>query len=322
MLLFLLLIIPSSAFAEPVGNIETGLKRLNVKKKEPAKAFPRPAFNLHNQNKKKTPQIILAQPSDNKTFDPFIDYGDFQDNVAEEESLSFFQHGRSLSIIFSGGYQGVTFNMRQIYGDSLFIAGLGASFFINFHIAFQVNGIFPTNHYNSLYNISYRLFNFGLDMKYYWKEQYLNEEKNFINPYFIVGSFLLNTKPILSDNQNQPEIPIVSTNTAQTTQDQANTIGQDERSALASENSIGLKTGAGLEFNLSQQIFIGFEITHLYANLLNEDQDLSQATLPPLPSLQNQNILTFLQYPQRPEVRGYKFYGDLFQITVTAGINF
>ena len=318
MLLFFLLIINPSAFAKP-RNIEIDSKQLNVKAQEPIETFSYPAFDLYNQNKIKTSQIILAQQSANKTFNPFIDYGDFQDNVAEEESLSFFQHGRSLSIIFSGGYQGITFNMRQIYGDSLFFASLGASFFINFHIAFQMNGIFPTNHYNSLFNATDQFFNFGLDMKYYWKEQYLNEENTFINPYLIVGSFLLNTKPTLPDN-NQPVIPVISTNTEQTTP--ANQLTLEEKGAVASENSFGLKTGAGLELNLSQQIFIGFELTHLYTNLNHEGEDLSKLEFPPLPSLQNQNILTFLQYPQRPEVRGYKFHGDLFQITAIAGINF
>ena len=268
---------------------------------------------------KKAKRVLLAENT-NKTFDPFIDYGEFQDNVAEEESLSFFQHGRSLSVILVGGYEGVTFNMRQIYGDSLFFVGLNISFFINFNIAFQLSGMFPTGHYNSLFNTTWSFFHYGLDMKYYWYKQYLNEEQKFFNPYLIAGPFIFNVKSNLSANQTS-QIPITGANPSLR-------VGNDERAALKQEMDLGLKTGLGLEINLLEPLFISFEITHLYTNFPSfENKDLSKDysnnRLPPLPeSRQNQGLLYWLQYPVRPDVTGIKFYGDLFQITVQAGINF
>ena len=70
----------------------------------------------------------------------------------KEESINFFQNGRSLNISLLGGYEGVTLNMSQIYGDAPFIFGMAISFFFDLHFAFQVNGFFPYEHYNSLLN--------------------------------------------------------------------------------------------------------------------------------------------------------------------------
>ena len=96
-------------------------------------------------------------------FDPFIDYGEFQDNVTEEESINFFQHGRSLSVAFMGGYEAITLNMRQIYGDAAFV-GANVSFFLDLRFAFQLNGVFPTRHYNSLFHSAYAFSHYGLDL--------------------------------------------------------------------------------------------------------------------------------------------------------------
>lgn len=302
-------------------------------------AFQSPAEDLWGENlmsdtlwkeKKAFPQIksrfLLAQDNSNKTFDPFIDYGEFQDNVAEEESLSFFQHGRSLSVILMAGYEGVTFNMRQIYGDSLFFVGLNISFFIDFHIAFQLSGMLPTGHYNSLFNSNWPFFHYGLDMKYYWHKQYVNEEQKMFNPYLIAGPFVFNMigrTPLESQNN---QIPIVTnpTEPAGAVSPAGLDLTREERDAVPIITNIGLKTGLGLELNVLDPIFISFEAVHLYVHFKGfENTDLSMYETPPLPQPQaNPDILYWLQYPNRPEVRGYKFYGDLFQITVQAGINF
>ncbi|MBC6414805.1 MAG: hypothetical protein GDA46_00195 [Bdellovibrionales bacterium] len=285
-------------------------------------------FSNYEQNLKflKKKSLLLAQGIDNKAFDPFIDFGEFQDNIAEEESLSFFQHGRSLSLVFLGGYQGITFNLRQIYGDSLFVPGLGLSFFIDFHIAFQLSTSFPTNHYVSLYNTSYKLFNFSLDLKYYLHKQYLNEEKRTINPYLMIGPFLFNSKiQITPQMQGFFNVSNSQQQVSQTSESNIPRIDSLERRALENQTyqRLGLKLGLGLEFNLIENFFIGLEVNHLYVNLEHEDQDLSQLELPVLPIVpENQDIFFLLQTPKRPEIKGYKFYGDLFQIMIIAGMNF
>ena len=320
-LLFLLSFCSSTSLAESVNNKKLNFsllsafisKKNSIRKKEVSTLFQSPSSKYF-----KNLPILLSQDNTNKTFDPFIDYGEFQDNVTEEESLSFFQYGRSISILLTGGYEGITFNMRQIYGDSLFFVGLNISFFIDFHIAFQLSGMFPTGHYNSLVNTTWSFFHYGLDIKYYWHKQYLNEEQKFLNPYLIAGPFIFNVKASLTNRQSD-QIPIVTSPTQ-------NDLSQEEIN-LANKNfkwDLGLKTGVGLEVNLLDPLFISFEVTHLYTNFpFHENKDLAMGDYPPLPeSRGSQDIFYWLQYPNRPEVNGYKFYGDLFQIMAQVGINF
>ena len=327
------------SFTRPAQNVF--LSELNLSKRQDSNLSLIKFWSQASNSSFDSSSLLLAQ---SKTFDPFIDYGDFQDNVTEEESISFFQHGRSLSVILSGGYQGVTFNMRQLYGDALLYVGLNVSFFIDFHIAFQLSGTFPAGHYNSLFDNTHHFFFYGLDIKYYWYKQYVNEEQAFFNPYLIAGPFIFNLKgqapgvqnsnqiPIVSnpvstsaaqENQSSNQIPIVS-NPASTSATQQTGLTLEELKYILAKKTLGLKTGIGLEINILDPIFISFEVTHLYINFTPfENNDLSKQNLVPLPETPpNSGLLYWLQYPARPNVRGYKFYGDMFHITAQVGINF
>ncbi|MDE0091866.1 MAG: hypothetical protein OXN83_01105, partial [Oligoflexia bacterium] len=145
--------------------------------------------------------FLLA--NNTSTFDPFIDYGEFQENVTEEESINFFHYGRSFSVALTGGYEAITLNIRQIYGDSAFI-GLNATFFLDLRFAIQLSGVFPTGHYNSLFNTAFPFSHYGLDLKYYWNRQYLNKDKDFFSPYVLFGPFQLNIKSSLPTNNQSP----------------------------------------------------------------------------------------------------------------------
>ena len=276
--------------------------------------------------------ILLTQTD--SAFDPFIDYGDFQDEVSEENTINFFQQGRSFSLGLSGGYEAMTFNIRQIYGDSAFF-GAQLSFFMNFHFAFQLSAVFPVDHYNSLYNANFQLFHAGLDFKYYWNRQYVNENKDLINPYMILGGFWLNTDssaavrnqpivtpaPATTGNNNQngnnsqtpPVVPVVRA--------PAN-IAREDRSALATQQGLGVKVGLGVELAFIQQSFMGVEVSYLYTMLQHENEDLSGLSLPPLPQSRPKNFIEDLQYPNRPQVTGYRFYGDMVNIGLFFGLNF
>ena len=276
---------------------------------------------------------ILAQGE--STFDPFIDYGEFQDNVAEEESINFFQNGRSLTLSLFGGYEGLTLNMRQIYGDAPFL-GASISFFMDLRFAFQMSGAFPTGHYNSLLNTTVQFSHLGIDLKYYFNRQYLSKDADFFNPYIIFGPFWLNIKhqiprvpTIAPVEQNPGQIP--GQNFLQEPVIPAQNPGQDpinpnpgseERAALSSFNAAGLKIGVGIEFLLIQRSFMGVEISYLYTDLEFENRDLSQQTFPPLSRNPNQTFIEKLQYPNRPQLKGYRFFGDLVNAVVLFGVNF
>ncbi|MCZ0932292.1 MAG: hypothetical protein OXJ52_03960 [Oligoflexia bacterium] len=269
----------------------------------------------------KSAPFLLAKNA--SAFDPFIDYGEFQDDVTEEESINFFHYGRSLSVALSGGYEAITFNIRQIYGDAAFV-GANAAFFLDLRFAIQLSGVFPTGHYNSLYNTAFPFSHYGLDLKYYWNRQYLNKDKDFFSPYVIFGPFWLNIKSALPP----PPSPIAQQNpqTPQQTVPPANDSNRPsslERKAVKSYNAAGVKLGFGFELALIQQSFIGFEFSYLYTVLQHENEDLSQLNFPPVPPPNsNQTLLQRLQFPNRPEVKGYRFYGDLINIGLLFGVNF
>jgi len=244
----------------------------------------------------------------NSTFDPFIDYGEFQNNVTETEDIDFFQNGRSLNIALLGGYEALSLNMRQIYGDSL-IFGASLGYFVDLRFALQLRGVFPSGHYNSLFNTTSAFLHVGLDIKYYLNRQYLSKNVDFFNPYFIIGPFWSNIKSQI------PQIP-----DATATPDQAAT--SLERQAAQSWPSIGIKLGTGLEIPLVKQSFIGLEISYLYTVLEHENQDLSQLNLPPARYNPNQNLMNRLLYPNRPQTTGFRFFGDLINFVFLLGVNF
>ena len=301
---------------------DLSLKNKSVSSLKEKILFKPEIFPISHQN-------LLAK---NTAFDPFIDYGEFQDDVTEEESINFFHYGRSLSMALAGGYEAVTFNIRQIYGDTAFV-GVNATFFLDLRFAIQVSGVFPTGHYNSLFNTSFPFTHYGLDLKYYWNRQYLNKDKDFFSPYVIFGPFQLNIKSsVSSPSQTPTQNP--TQNPEQTSPNQQNPqnpptgykpLSPLERKAIDSYNSAGIKIGFGFEFALIQQSFIGFEFSYLYTILQFENEDLSnnKAKFPPLgPTNSNQSLLQRLQFPNRPEVQGYRFYGDLMNIGLVFGINF
>ena len=285
-------------------------------------------LNLSNKLTLSIPEKIQLKPEiftnsknllakNTSAFDPFIDYGEFQDNVTEEESINFFHYGRSLSVALAGGYEAISFNIRQIYGDTAFV-GVNATFFLDLRFAIQLSGVLPTGHYNSLFNTTFPFSHFGLDLKYYWNRQYLNKDKDFFSPYVIFGPFHLNIKsslpaPPQTLPQNPPNLKAPQTNP---------NLSSLERQTVASYNSAGVKIGFGFELALIQQSFIGFELSYLYTVLQHENEDLSNKNFPPLPQPGSQNVLQRLQFPNRPSVEGYRFYGDLVNIGLLFGVNF
>ena len=267
----------------------------------------------------------LAQNELSSAFDPFIDYGEFQDNVTEEESINFFRNGRSLTLSLRGGYEAITLNMRQIYGDAPLMGG-SISFFLDLHFAFQVSGVFPAGHYNSLLNTTARFAHYGIDLKYYFNRQYLTKEVDFINPYFTFGPFWINIKTRIPINPNSPVIPIAQTPSAavpSATPPPSNPkLSSEELQSLNALNAAGIKAGLGIEIPFIKQSFIGAEISYLYTILEHENQDLSKLTLPPPNYNPNQNLMNRFLFPNRPQVEGYRFFGDLVNIVILFGVNF
>lgn len=286
-----------------------------------------PVFAEQNPFKSES-RLILTQNDPSNAFDPFIDYGEFQDNVTEEESIIFFQHGRSLNISLLGGYEAVSFNMRQIYGDAPFMFGVAISFFFDLRFAFQINGFFPYGHYDSLLNTMSQFSHYGIDFKYYFNRQYMNENADFFNPYLIFGPFWISIKPDLSKIPRTQRVNVITNPTPNPNLNPnpptSAPFSNDDFKAVSSHSAFGAKIGLGLEIPLIKQSFMGLEVSYLYTNLEHENKDLSlfKKNIPPPNYNPNQNLIERLQFPNRPQLSGYRFFGDLIDITILFGVNF
>ena len=272
-----------------------------------------------------TDRFFLTQNNISSAFDPFIDYGEFQDNVTEEESIIFFQHGRSLTLSLLGGYEAVVFNMNHIYGDAPFIFGMAIGFFFDLRFAFQVSGFFPYKHYDSLLRSMSQFAQYSINLKYYFNQQYLNENASFFNPYVVFGPFWIRIK---SNIPRGPTVQRIVTpgNTTIPPQDpnQNPSLSREEIQTVPTYSAFGAKIGLGCEIPLIKQSFMGLEISYLYTHLQHENQDLSglESRLPTVNYNPNQNLIERRQFPNRPQVRGFRFFGDLIDVIVFFGINF
>lgn len=284
-------------------------------KSEVQKSNPPRPFNL-----------LVADNAD--SYNPFIDYSEFEDSVSEKENILFFQKGRALSLSVFAGYEAVTPTIRQIYGDSPSLIGAAITIFIDLRFALQVSGAFPRSHYNSLLNSSPNFSNAGLDFKYYINKQKLTKKvSEIINPYFIAGPFWFHIGDYNLNNSapTTPVVPIItSTPTTTTGTAPAADLTSLEGATLQNFQALGLKVGAGLEVSLFKNTFVGLEISYLYTNLdAFENTDLSNLDVSNAIIERNPTSLsTYLFYPPPPQVEGYRFFGDLVQLVISVGINF
>lgn len=268
--------------------------------------------------------FLLAQNDDLDTFNPFIDFGEFQENVAEQESIDFFQRGRALTISAIGGYEAITFNMRQIFGDSPFVFGISAGFFFDLNLALQISGFFPHQHYFSLRSSSVSFSHYGMDLKYYFNKQRLVKGASFLSPYIIFGPFYFRSSGGL-DNIQRPEFAGVipgPTDTTQPVSAPAPDLTQEERRQAETFSAFGVKAGLGLEVPLIKKSYIGIEIAYLYVDLQFEGEDLSSIDIKKVSHSTSRSFISRLQYPEAPALSGRRFYGDIVTGMVFLGLNF
>ena len=275
--------------------------------------------------------LLLAESSSREAFDPFIDYTEFQDNITEQQSINFFQSGRSLSISTFGGYESITLTMRELYGDSFSFFGLGISFFLDLNYALQVSFAFPHSHFNSITQTNHTFSMYGLDFKYYLNRQDIVKGMSFFNPYVIFSIFSHNINPDLTSSSapRSTALPIISAVptsqalTPTTPSGNNSPLSQEERRFVSAHQSYGVKIGAGIEIPIIKQSFMGIEMAYYYTNLLFENEDLSNTRLAPTAGNPYITILDRLLIPPSPRnLQGNRFFGDMFNTAILLGVNF
>ena len=279
----------------------------------------------------------LLADGNSTVFNPFIDYSELKDRVSEEESINFFEHGRSLTVIAYGGYEAITFNISNIYGDSPTVFGAALSFFFDLNFAMQVGISFPRGHYNSLLQSQTTFSNYNLDFKYYFKRQYLVKSVAKLSPYIIFGPFWLNLYGYrnLPPHQgagaptataDKPAVslapPAGATPTAPST-DPNQPPTELEDTQVFDFSAVGAKIGLGVEIPLIKQTYIGLEVAYLFSNLYLENTDLSLfESLTNSTNATYKNFIARRIYPDIPYVKNWRAYGDMAVAVFLLGVNF
>ena len=136
----------------------------------------------------------------------------------------------------------------------------------------------------------------------------MNKEASFFNPYFIFGPFWINIESKFSKAETRSNIPVISSPSLSNPIPRTPPLSELEKEAVSSFTAFGAKIGLGFELSLIKQSFMGMEIAYLYTNLQHENEDLSGLNLPPIVYNSNQNLIDRLQFPNRPQVKGYRFF--------------
>jgi len=271
--------------------------------------------------------ILLSYNQKTNSFNPFIDYQEFEDNVTEQKDINFFQNGRALNINLLLGYEAITFNMRQLYGDSPTALGFSVGFFFDLNFALYIGGLLPHSHYSSLFGTTPAFSTIHTDFKYYLNKQHLiKSAAKWLNPYLVFGPFWLSIgKHNINDVQSQPS-PI-NTNLQGPTPQEGNPASSatpvlDAAVLGGNFTAFGFKLGAGLEIPFVKQTYIGLEVSYLYTNLDQENKDLSTSRIQVTRNNPNKTFFDRLIFPDTPQVKGYRFYGDMLTALFVFGVNF
>ena len=290
-----------------------------------------PIFSLKNSN----PPLLFAKQGSFETFDPFVDYNEFQDVEMEREGIKFLKTGRLLTLSVFGGYEGMTFSMRRLYGDALLTAGAAISFFFDLQLAMQLGLIFPRKRYLSILQTYPSFSSYYLDFKYYFSKQNLIKGLAFLNPYLIFGPFLLKVRGFAEGLPAAgPAPPKVVTAPAAGGAGEppkpppaGGKFTKGELDNVKEHSKAGFKAGLGIETPLFKKAFIGLEISYSYVPLPFHGQDLSflqkGGFLARPKSGQQRSWLARLVEPAPPlSLQGKRFNGNMINGILILGINF
>lgn len=286
---------------------------------------------------------LFSQNEKVDAFDPFIDYNEFQDNQSEQESIIFLKNGRLLTIAVFGGYEALTYTMRDLYGDSMGTFGAYINFFFDLQFALQLHIVFPRTHYFTILQSQPSFSSYGIDFKYYFNKQNLVKGIAVLNPYVVFGPFLMKVSKFFHELAIQqvstpPLAPIPDPETLKEgapiplpeTGDTTEKLTPQELLNIEDFSRVGARIGLGVEIPLFKQTFIGFEISYSYIHLPFQNQNLSflddiYTSTAPNTQASNvkRNFLSRAILPDRPtNIPQRKFIGDLINGIIILGINF
>jgi opacity protein-like surface antigen len=178
----------------------------------------------------------LTPEEDDFTGSPYTNYGEFNNQEAEEEADElFFQYGRFFGLSLGLGYEPVTGNRGLLYTGGFPTIEFKLHYWFDFNFALNID-VYSASHSflnpnPAIGHTDVNIVHLGLELKYYFDTKDLSSTISFANPY-IIGGVGPYTKTQTSAGVATPD----------------------------TDTSIGLDVGAGLEFAVSpKKVYIEFE---------------------------------------------------------------
>lgn len=196
------------------------------------------------------PKKLYAQSNVDDSYDPFVDYSEFDEASEEEADINFFRNGRFFTLGFIGGRRFMTEGMRNVYKDAMGF-GLFLSYFFDLRFALQISFLtgnhtiaFSSNGTNV--NGDAALTSMGFNLKYYFNTQNVTKGLASLNPY-IIGGF----SQVYRTSQVN---------------------GQE---AFAKEGALGFDFGLGIEIPmLRNKMYMGVQLGYQYVNFNDEQSEI------------------------------------------------
>ena len=227
---------------------------------------------------------LIAQNDEetNSTYDPFVDYSEFENSAEEQKSINFFQTGRFLSVSGQGGIQFFTQNMALLYEVGPVYGGY-INYFFNLYFSLQF-GVLASTHNIILKSNAGQTFvggadflSINLDFKYLFDRKLFHRSLHWLQPFLLFG-FGRSSVTIVATLTNQP--------------------------GYYEDSGYGLNIGGGLEFLFSKRIYSGLLYTFRFINFQEEGSPINFITI------------------GGEEKINFAPFGDWMHLTMVLGVNF
>lgn len=219
---------------------------------------------------------------DHDSYDPFVDYSEFDQTVEEEEDMNFFVRGRFLTLGFVGGYRFFSKTLGEITKPG-WSYGIFFDYFFNLNFALQLGFISGSNAISfdadsGFVQGSFHLTDVHLNLKYYFDPKRFVRRIADLNPYICGGFSQVRRTTLVS-------------------------ISEDEDSPLSIQDATQFNFGAGIEVPLiRKKAYIGIQAFFHFIQFPDEKSEIV---------LNDGTDFTGL-YPD----------GDIWSLKMALGINF
>lgn len=197
------------------------------------------------------PMTLLAQADD--SYDPFVDYSEFDEASEEEADINFFRNGRFFTLGIVTGMRTFTETLGSLYENGL-MYGLYLSFFFDLRFALQITYVTGDHDFaltsraasGTRVSGNANVQGAGVGLKYYFNTQNVTRGLAKLNPFATLG---------------------VSQVTRTTT--------VEGQSAFGREGAVGFELGAGIEIPMFRnKMYLGLQGLYKLVTFDDENSEI------------------------------------------------